>query len=173
MSAFDMARSMTPIVPMPEGVVVQELAKTSSRSWGESDITLKEPIEFSDRDTRGPINLAVAITVKAPAAASPAAEATTPAAPNGGKEGRIIAVGDSGFGSNSLLTFQANQDLFMNMIAWLAQDSDLISIRPKDPEVHRLNLTMNEQRNFLIFSLLILPGFFIVWGIVSWWHRRS
>ncbi|MBP9947217.1 MAG: GldG family protein [Vicinamibacteria bacterium] len=173
MSAFDMARSMTPIVPMPEGVVVQELAKTSSRSWGESDITLKEPIEFSDRDTRGPINLAVAITVKTPAAASPAAEATTPAAPNGGKEGRIIAVGDSGFGSNSLLTFQANQDLFMNMIAWLAQDSDLISIRPKDPEVHRLNLTMNEQRNFLIFSLLILPGFFIVWGIVSWWRRRS
>jgi|CXWL01.1.fsa_nt_gi ABC-type uncharacterized transport system involved in gliding motility auxiliary subunit len=174
MSAFEMARSMTPIIPMPAGVVVQELAKTSARSWGESDITLKEPIEFSDRDTRGPINLAVAITVKAPAAAPPAADGTpAPAAPDAGKEGRIIAVGDSGFGSNSLLTFQANQDLFMNMISWLAQDSDLISIRPKDPEVHRLNLTMNEQRNFLIFSLLILPGFFIVWGIVSWWRRRS
>jgi ABC-type uncharacterized transport system involved in gliding motility auxiliary subunit len=61
----------------------------------------------------------------------------------------------------------------MNMIAWLAQDSDLISIRPKDPDVHRLDLTVAEQRNFQIFSLLILPGFFIVWGIVNWWRRRS
>ena len=89
------------------------------------------------------------------------------------KEGRIVAVGDSNFGSNGLLTFQANQDLFMNMVSWLAQDSDLISIRPKDPEVHRLNLTVGEQRNLMIFSLLLLPGFFIIWGITNWWRRRS
>lgn len=175
MSAFDMARSMTPITPAPSGIVVTELAKTSSRSWGESDTTLKEPIEFSDRDARGPINLAAAITLPAATAAppeGPTAPAPTPD-PGNKKEGRVIAVGDSGFGSNSLLTFQANQDLFMNMIAWLAQDSDLISIRPKDPDVHRLDLTMSETRNFQIFSLLLLPGFFIVWGIVNWWRRRS
>jgi len=175
MSAFDMARSMTPITPVPAGVVVQELAKTSTRSWGESDTTLKEPIEFSDRDARGPINLAAAITVAA-APAVPAADPAAPPTPDAGenkKEGRVVAVGDSGFGSNSLLTFQANQDLFMNMISWLAQDSDLISIRPKDPDAHRLDLTVAEQRNMLIFSLLILPGFFIVWGIVNWWRRRS
>jgi ABC-type uncharacterized transport system involved in gliding motility auxiliary subunit len=164
---------MTPITPAPGGIIVTELAKTSSRSWGESDTTLKEPIEFSDRDARGPINLAAAITLPA-AAAAPAADPTAPTPdPGGKKEGTLIAVGDSGFGSNSLLTFQANQDLFMNMIAWLAQDSDLISIRPKDPDVHRLDLTVSEQRNFQIFSLLILPGFFIVWGIVNWWRRRS
>ena len=177
MSAFDMARSMTPISPLPLGVVVQELAKTSTRSWGESDPTLKEPIEFSDRDTRGPLNLAAAVTVSASPQTPPAADSAAPApAPSTGgdkKEGRVIAVGDSGFGSNSLLTFQANQDLFMNMIAWLAQDSDLISIRPKDPDVHRLDLTSAEARNFQIFSLLMLPGFFILWGIVNWWRRRS
>jgi ABC-type uncharacterized transport system involved in gliding motility auxiliary subunit len=175
MSAFDMARSMTPMTPAPAGVVVSELAKTTSRSWGESDTSLKEPIEFSDSDTRGPLDLAVAVTVgvsggatdpAAPAASEPGAEAKK-------KEGRIIAVGDSGFAGNSLLTFQANQDLFMNMVAWLAQDSDLISIRPKDPDVHRLNLTMTQTRNFQYFSLLILPGFFIVWGFVNWWRRRS
>jgi ABC-type uncharacterized transport system involved in gliding motility auxiliary subunit len=174
MTAYDMARSMTPMTPAPEGVVVQELAKTTARSWGESDTTLKEPVEFSDKDTRGPLNLAVAITVRntsAPAAAPGAAPAPTPDAAR--KEGRIVAVGDSNFGSNSLLTFQANQDLILNMVAWLAQDSDLISIRPKDPDVHRLNLTMTEQRNVLIFSLFLLPGFFIVWGITSWWRRRS
>ncbi len=175
MSAFDMARSITPIVPAPDGVVAQELAKTTNRSWGESDITLKEPIEFSDADTRGPVNLAAAITVRAIPTTPPDADpAPSPEpAPNSAKEGRIIAVGDSGFASNTLLTFQANQDLFMNMISWLAQDSDLISIRPKDPDVHRLSLTMSGQRNFMFFSLLFLPGFFVVWGFVSWWRRRS
>jgi ABC-type uncharacterized transport system involved in gliding motility auxiliary subunit len=176
MSAYDMARSMTPMTPAPDGVVVQELAKTSGRSWGESDTSLKEPIAFSeDKDKRGPMNLAVAITVRTKS--DDAAKQPDPAAPSdtgaGKKEGRVIAVGDSGFGSNSLLTFQANQDLFLNMIAWLAQDSDLISIRPKDPEVHRLDLTTSEQRNVLIFSLFLLPGFFIAWGIVTWWRRRS
>ena len=175
MSAFDMARSMTPITPAPGGIVVTELAKTSSRSWGESDTTLKEPIEFSDRDARGPINLAAAITLPAAGAAAPAdptAPAPTPD-PGNKKEGRVIAVGDSGFGSNSLLTFQANQDLFMNMIAWLAQDSDLISIRPEGPRRPPPRPHGGEQRNFQIFSLLILPGLLHLWGIVNWWRRRS
>lgn len=176
MTAFDMARSITPITPAPDGVVVQELAKTLSQSWGESDTSLKEPITLSDKDTKGPLNLAAAITVrvtppKPEASPAPDAPELSPADPK--LQGRIIAVGDSNFGSNALLTFQANQDLFLNMVAWLAEDSDLISIRPKDPEVHHLNLTLSEQRNLLIFSLLLLPGFFIVWGISSWWRRRS
>ena len=172
MSAFDMARSITPVTPAPAGVVVQELAKTSARSWGESDLALKPPIEFGDSDTRGPINLAVAITVKTTPEATPeSSPAPSPKPP--AKEGRVVAVGDSQFASNSLLTFQANQDLFLNMISWLAQDSDLISIRPKDPDVHRLDLTLAQQRNFVFFSLLLLPGFFLLWGIANWWRRRS
>ena len=175
MTLFDMARSMTPATPMPDGVTVQELARTSNRSWGESDTTLAEPIEFTDRDVRGPMNLAVAITVRpATAAPSPETAAASPApSPDAKSEGRVVAVGDSGFGSNALLTFQANPDLFMNMIAWLAQDADLISIRPKDPESHRITMTSAEQRNFILFALFVLPGFFIVWGIVTWWRRRS
>jgi len=175
MSAYDMARSMTPITPAPEGVMVQELAKTSARSWGESDTSLKDPVEFSEeKDKRGPLNLAVAITVRGKALASESPDAApTPAPEASKKEGRVVAVGDSNFGGNSLLGFQANEDLFLNMVAWLAQDSDLISIRPKDPDVHRLDLTMGEQRNVLIFSLFLLPGFFIIWGITNWWRRRS
>lgn len=167
MTAFDMARSMSTITPAPEGVVVQEIAKTSARSWGESDTSLTEPITYSDKDARGPLNLAAVATVRV------AGKTEASALPDAKNEGRIVAVGDSGFGGNSLLTFGANQDLFLNMIAWLAQDSDLISIRPKDPDVHKLDLTLAQQRNLLLFSLLFLPGFFIVWGVVTWWRRRS
>ena len=173
MTLFDMARTMTPASPAPEGIQVQEIIKTSPKSWGESDLSLKEPIEFSDKDVRGPLSLAAAVSVRA-STEPPATPGATPApSPAAKVEGRVIAVGDSGFGSNSLLTFQANQDLFMNMIAWLAQDADLISIRPKDPDAHRVTMTSAEQRNFILFSLFVLPGFFIVWGIVTWWRRRS
>lgn len=183
MSAFHTARTLSSVVPAPDGVVASELAKTSARSWGETDLALKEPIEAGDADARGPLNVVVAATIRvdAPPATAPAgvAPASSPSpspdealdAPK--KEGRVVAVGDADFASNALLTFQANQDFFLNMIAWLAQDKDLISIRPKDPNTHRLNLTAAQQRNFLYFSLFVLPGFFIVWGAANWWRRRS
>ena len=59
---------------------------------------------------------------------SPAAEEAKPA------EGRVVAVGDSDFASNALLGIQGNQDFFLNAVAWLAEDADIISIRPKEPE---------------------------------------
>src|SRR5262249_39007346 len=82
MSAYDMARSITPISPAPAGVVVNELAKTTRKSWGESDITLKEPIEFSDeKDKAGPLNLAAAITVRTEAPAPDPAASPDPTKP--------------------------------------------------------------------------------------------
>jgi ABC-type uncharacterized transport system involved in gliding motility auxiliary subunit len=179
MSAFHTARTLQAVTPQPEGVVATEIAKTSARSWGETDLALKEPIEPGDRDDRGPLNLAIAATVKvatAPPSPSPSpapteSPADAPATPV--NEGRVVAVGDADFASNALLTFQANQDLFLNMVAWLARDSDLISIRPKDPGTHKLDLTTAQQRTFLYFSLFGLPGFFVLWGIWNWWSRRS
>jgi ABC-type uncharacterized transport system involved in gliding motility auxiliary subunit len=58
-------------------------------------------------------------------------------------------------------------------VAWLAQDSDLISIRPKEPEDQRMFLTQLQQRNVLIVALLLIPGAFVVMGIAAWWKRRG
>ncbi|HZL71011.1 MAG TPA: ABC transporter, partial [Planctomycetota bacterium] len=63
-------------------------------------------------------------------------------------------------------------DLFMNSVAWLAQDADLISIRPKEPDDQRLVLTRVQQQNMLVLALLLIPGVFIVMGIREWWSRR-
>jgi ABC-type uncharacterized transport system involved in gliding motility auxiliary subunit len=43
----------------------------------------------------------------------------------------VVAIGDADFASNALIGFQGNQDFFLNTVAWLAQDADLISIRPR------------------------------------------
>jgi ABC-type uncharacterized transport system involved in gliding motility auxiliary subunit len=85
----------------------------------------------------------------------------------------VAVFGDSDFASNALLGFQGNQDFFLNTVAWLAQDPDLISIRPKEPEDQRMFLTRQQQQNVLIVALLLIPGAFVVMGIATWWKRRG
>jgi ABC-type uncharacterized transport system involved in gliding motility auxiliary subunit len=118
----------------------------------------------------------VRVAAAAPAAApSPAASADPSASPSPEapkREGRVAAFGDSDFASNAFLGFQGNRDLFLNTVAWLAQDVDLISIRPKEPEDQRLVLTQNQQKNILVLALLLIPGVFVVLGIREWWSRR-
>jgi ABC-type uncharacterized transport system involved in gliding motility auxiliary subunit len=167
-----------------EGVSASDLVKTSAQSWAESDLTLKGSIKYDEgKDRKGPVALAAVATVKGPApapspspspsgspspAASPAPAEEEPKAP----EGRVVAVGDADYASNSLLGFQGNQDFFLNTVAWLAEDADLISIRPKEPENQALFLDRQKQQNVAWAALVLIPGFFVVAGVASWWRRR-
>jgi ABC-type uncharacterized transport system involved in gliding motility auxiliary subunit len=190
MTAFHEARSMQAGTGTVEGVFAQDLVKTSPASWAETDLSLKAPVQFDEgkdkKDKKGPIALAAVATVTV-ATPSPAPSAAPSRAPSGApspspssspeeaapkREGRVAALGDSDFASNSLLGFQGNRDLFLNTVAWLAQDVDLISIRPKEPDDQRLVLTRNQQQNLLVLALLLIPGLFVVMGIREWWSRR-
>jgi ABC-type uncharacterized transport system involved in gliding motility auxiliary subunit len=145
---------------------------------------MKGPIKFDEgKDRMGPISLAAVATVRGPAPtptppATPAATASPGAAPSPSPEapkapeGRVVAVGDADFASNSLLAFQGNQDFFLNTIAWLAEDADLISIRPKEPENQAMFLSRQVQQNVAWLALVILPGLFVIAGVWTWWRRR-
>jgi ABC-type uncharacterized transport system involved in gliding motility auxiliary subunit len=113
--------------------------------------------------------------VKAPAPAPTPAPSPAPSpAPAEPKtpEGRVVAIGDADFASNALLGFQGNQDFFLNVVAWLAEDADLISIRPKEPENQSLFLSRQVQQNVAWMALVLLPGLFVILGVVTWWRRR-
>ena len=85
----------------------------------------------------------------------------------------MVAFGDADFASNALLAFQGNQDFFLNTVAWLAEDADLISIRPTEPDDQRLFLTAAQQQTVAWSSRsLLLPGLFVVLGVWTWWRRR-
>lgn len=81
-------------------------------------------------------------------------------------------VGSSNWASNNILRFNGNRDLFLNMMNWLSSDEDLISIRPKDPEDRRLNISTRQMSALAYSSMLFLPLIVVVSGFVVWWQRR-
>jgi ABC-type uncharacterized transport system involved in gliding motility auxiliary subunit len=178
-TAFHMARSMQAGTSSVEGVSAQTLLETSRDSWAETDLSLRGRIGYDEgKDKKGPIPLGVVATVRGKAEEPVASPSPSPSPAEGSEdkpkapEGRVVAFGDADFASNALLGFQGNQDFFLNVVAWLAEDQDLISIRPKEPDDQRMFLSQSQRLNVLLLSLVLVPGAFVVSGVVTWWRRR-
>jgi ABC-type uncharacterized transport system involved in gliding motility auxiliary subunit len=176
-TAFHTARSLKPGAASAAGVFAQSLVETDRAAWGETDFKSGAPVKLDPgQDSPGPVSLGAVATITPEAApspspaASPAPEAS-PEPPK--KEGRVIAFGDADFASNTFFQIQGNRDLFLNAVAWLAEDPDLISIRARDPEDQRMFLTGRQQLVVFATALLIWPALFVVLGIANWWRRRS
>jgi ABC-type uncharacterized transport system involved in gliding motility auxiliary subunit len=86
--------------------------------------------------------------------------------------GRFVVIGSSGFVGNSMIGFQGNRDLAVNAVNWLSSDEDLISIRPKEPEDRRLNMTQRQMSVFMYADLIAIPLLIIVWGVSILLKRR-
>lgn len=164
MTAFPVARSVQLNSPMPNDVVGQVLAKTSPNSWGETEFnTASGRVGFDpDHDLRGPVSIA--------------ALATKPVPPDSvnrlsGKT-RLVVFGDSDFAANNFFNFQRNGDLFMNTISWLADEEDLISIRPHDPEDRRISLTAKNSKIMMLVSVFLLPIAALTGAVVIYIRRR-
>jgi ABC-type uncharacterized transport system involved in gliding motility auxiliary subunit len=174
LTAYPLARSMSPIEGGTDGHTAQRLVETSGSSWAETNLkglTGSEPAKLDEADKKGPVSLAAAVS--APAAPVPAAgeaakdgDATKPA------ETRLVAFGDSDFASNAAINVQGNRDLFLNAVNWLAQQENLIAIRPKDPEDRRVTLTADQERRIFYLTVLIVPGLVLLAGVQTWWRRR-
>jgi ABC-type uncharacterized transport system involved in gliding motility auxiliary subunit len=179
MTAFHEARSLQAGTAPAPGIAAQNLVQTSEASWAETDLGLKAPIQLDEKDKKGPISLGAVATVPVAAAPSPSpspepapSPEASPEATPPTREGRVVAFGDSDFASNALLGFQGNRDFFLNTVAWLAEDADLISIRPREPEDQRMFLTQTQQQSIALVALVLLPGLFVALGVWTWWKRR-
>jgi ABC-type uncharacterized transport system involved in gliding motility auxiliary subunit len=85
---------------------------------------------------------------------------------------RMVVIGNSDFAAVPYFQMQGNGNLFLNMVSWLAQEEDLISIRPKAPEDRKMIMSAGQQRALEILVLIILPGAVLVSGIIVWTRRR-
>jgi ABC-type uncharacterized transport system involved in gliding motility auxiliary subunit len=172
LTAFPLARSVIPVTGGVNGHTAQTFVETSPRSWATADLKAVlttgqvSPPDESKGDKKGPVSIAAAVSATSTSDA-PKIEADAPK-----PETRVVVVGDSDFASNSALGIAGNRDLFMNILGWLSQQENLISIRPKEPDDRRVTMTATQQANVTWLSLLIVPGFIFGSGIYTWWRRR-
>ncbi len=154
-TAFPLSRSLE--TKNTDKTTITKLFSTSAESYATSDLASSEIRINPAKDKHGPFTLAVAGTY---AGAKPS------------DSGRFVVVGNSGWASNQALGFSGNRNLLLNMINWLSSDEDLISIRPKEPEDRRINLTRAQFRSVQITSQFFLPLIVIFGGVMVWLKRR-
>jgi ABC-type uncharacterized transport system involved in gliding motility auxiliary subunit len=181
---FPFVRAITPATDAPQNRAGVSFVQTAARSWAETDLSsLEDPSKLAAEpekgDVAGPVSIAVATAVPAPAPekpdatpASDTANAADAAADAPKPETRIAALGDSDFAANAYLGIEGNRDLFMNTVNWLAQQEGLISIRARDPADRRITLTANSSRGVFLLSIVVIPVIVLGTGVLTWWRRR-
>jgi ABC-type uncharacterized transport system involved in gliding motility auxiliary subunit len=152
---FPLARSIGKVDESNNDQLIVELLRTSQQSWGETELVGGEARFDDGKDEKGPVTIGVAATRAA-----------------GEKEARLVIIGDSDFADNNYARLAGNGDLFLNTVNWLAQEEDLISIRPKSPTNRTVTMTSSEQRSFFLFIVFLMPLAVIVSGAYVWWKRR-
>ncbi|WHZ13738.1 MAG: Gliding motility-associated ABC transporter substrate-binding protein GldG [Nitrospira sp.] len=135
------------------------LARTSPRSWAETDIKGRVVSYNEKEDIQGPLALAAALTPKQ--------------APDEGKpRPALIIVGNSAFASNSFINFPGNSDFFQRSIGWLTEERDLISLTPKDPALRPFVPNPLQERILLYVQVIFLPAMTFLSGLLVWRKRR-
>src|SRR6185436_816984 len=167
MTLFPLTRSVSVAKALPKGVQASPLAQTSRQSWGETDKNVFQTGKATPDpgEKTGPLPVAV-VDAEAPA------KAEGGEAPKKAAKARIVVVGTADFASNQFLGAQGNRDFFLNVVSWLAEEEDLISIRAKDPKQNSVVLTSGQSRLVLGLPLLVLPGAVLICGIGEIMQRR-
>ena len=153
-TAFPISRSLE--VKNGDKTTVEKLFSTLDESFATPNLSSAE-VRRGKNDKKGPLVLGAAGTY------------------NTGKEGgngRFVVIGCSSWVSNYFLRFNGNRDLFLNAMNWLSSDEDLISIRPKEPEDRRLNMTTRQMGMVFYESVLGIPLLIVIAGVGVWWRRR-
>ena len=177
---FPMVRAVTPFTA-PQNRSATTFLQTTPRSWAETNLaSLENPDtlapETENGDLAGPVSIGVAVAVPAPAPETTptpeqqAADADTPEEQS--PETRVVALGDSDFVANAYLGVEGNGDLFMNAVNWLAQQENLIAVRPRQAADRRLTLTANQITGLFWLSIVVVPAAVLGAGILGWWRRR-
>ena len=163
-----------------DGVEATEFLQTGSSSWAETNlIALNEgKSQFDEQaDFKGPVPVAVISTREIPAhepkqnSADDNANIFTDTSKNT-RQARLVVIGDSDFVGNKYFNFSGNGDLFLNTTSFLAEEKNLISIRPKERKNTPLSLTQS-QGLFILMLGVFTPALVVLMGIRTWWRRRS
>ena len=153
-SLFPFARSITITSTDLISRTASAILSTSPDSWAETDLKSTQFEYTQDLDLPGPIHIGATVE-------------------DYDSDARLVLFGNAGFITNQNTSPQwANLDLFINAVNWLAEEEQLISIRPKQPANRRVFLTPFHSNLTLFTTVIFLPLAIFVVGIGIWWKRR-
>lgn len=87
-------------------------------------------------------------------------------------EQRIVVVGNGAFLANSFAGNGGNVDLGVNMVNWLANDEQLITLQPRGAKDSNIVLSMTQLTAISIGFLIGVPLLLSGVGLSIWWRRR-
>lgn len=165
LTLFPLARTVTVRERPPEGVTVQPLARTGPEAWGEtSEAELRSGrVQPGPDDTRGPLTLAAVATV----------EAREVPPERKGARARLVVFGDSDFATNGFLNVSGNRDLVLNALSWLAEEEQLIAIRPREA-TRPVPVLLTAAQGQVIFwvPVVLVPLAMVAGGVLAVAARR-
>lgn len=174
MTLFPLTRSVEPAKTPAKGQVVQALARTSPQSWGETDRTALQRGEArpDPQDRKGPLSVAAVATLEGAAADGGASGPAKGDEARKPPKARLVVTGSANLATNQFLGAQGNRDFFLNVVSWLAEEEDLLSIRPKDTRAAPVILTSSQSQLVFWLPVVVLPGAIMLCGIVAVVRRR-
>ena len=151
-----------PAEDFPPFITYSPLALSTPASWLETDPTKVEC--NPGLDPSGPLELVVLIQATADISGQPVRVEN--------KSANLVVFADSDFAKNSFFFSVDNADFLLNSVNWLADDTDLISIRPKLVPFREVVVNQRE-RDFIKWSSLFLPPLrMLILSTSVWWRRR-
>lgn len=163
-TVFPLTRSVSPAEGTKPGLTVVSLAKTSSSSWAETDLTTlfdQQTAILEEADIKGPVSIAVAVT------------ADLKQLGMGEGEARLVVFGTAGFADNRNINMLFNRDLFLNSFGWLASQEELLSIRPRTVRASRVQFSEEQATAIFYLSVLVIPELLLIAGLAVWWRRST
>ncbi len=88
---------------------------------------------------------------------------------------RVVVIGTPEFADNGTLpptNDDANLELVLGSLQWLAGQDDLIALPPKPNRALPLTLTQDQQSTLIFITAVLMPGLIAVGGVAVWWRRR-
>jgi ABC-type uncharacterized transport system involved in gliding motility auxiliary subunit len=143
------------------------LLATQPRAWTETG-ALSGNIRFNEgtSERAGPLTIGVVLTRQHPA------RDPEPEAPPDTSRQRVVVIGDGDFLSNAYLGNGGNLDLGLNIINWLSEDDNLLTIRAKSAPDLSLQLSRVELMSIAGSFLLMIPVALLGGGGILWLRRQ-
>lgn len=159
-----------------EGITTTEILKTGGNSWAEFSFD-SGTVRFDEgKDIKGPISVAVIATKNLEEPnhkhSNPSANHSEPEGNKPSLKAKLLVIGDSDFSNNRYTNFSGNGDFFLNAISWLAEEENLISIRPKERKNTPIQMTQSWGNAIFVMGIIVFPGLIAAVGIRAWWKRR-